>query len=60
MVTAIIVAAGKAERMGSGTDKAFLSLGPRPVVAWSLMAFEKNTDVDSIILVVRRDQVTAA
>ncbi len=60
MVTAIIVAAGKSERMGGGADKAFLSLGSKPVVAWSLMAFEKNADIDSIVLVVRKDQVTAA
>ena len=60
MVTAIIVAAGKSERMGGGTDKAFLNLGPKPVVAWSLLAYEKNVDVDRIILVVRKDQLTAA
>ena len=60
MVTAIIVAAGKSERMGGGTDKAFLSLGSKPVVAWSLLAYEKNVDVDKIILVVRKDQLTAA
>ena len=60
MVTAIIVAAGKSERMGGGTDKAFLSLGSKPVVAWSLLAYEKNTDIDKIILVVRKDQLTAA
>jgi len=60
MVTAVIVAAGKSERMGGGADKAFLNLGSRPVVAWSLLAFEKNPDIDSIILVVRKDQLTAA
>ncbi len=60
MVTAIIVAAGKSERMGTGTDKAFLNLGPKPVVAWSLLAFERCTDVDQIILVVRKDQLIAA
>lgn len=60
MVTAIVVAAGKSERMGGGSDKAFLNLGSKPVVAWSLLAFEKNPDVDSIVLVVRKDQVTAA
>lgn len=60
MVTAIIVAAGKSERMGGSTDKAFLNLGPKPVVAWSLLAFEKNGDIDSIVLVVRKDQLTAA
>ena len=60
MVTAIIVAAGKSERMGGGADKAFLNLGSRPIVAWSLLAFEKNSDIDSIVLVVRKDQITAA
>ena len=60
MVTAIIVAAGKSERMGTGTDKAFLNLGPRPVVAWSLMAFERCPDIDKIVLVVRKDQVNAS
>ncbi len=60
MVTAIIVAAGKSERMGAGTDKAFLSLGSKPVIAWSLLAFERCTDIDQIILVVRKDQLVAA
>ena len=60
MTTAIIVAAGKSERMGAGTDKAFLSLGNKPVVAWSLIAFERCPEVDRIILVVRKDQQLAA
>ena len=60
MTTAIIVAAGKSERMGAGTDKAFLSLGNKPVVAWSLLAFERCPEVDRIILVVRKDQQVAA
>ena len=59
MVTAIIVAAGKSERMGTGTDKAFLNLGPKPVLAWSLLAFERCTDVDQIVVVVRKDQIVA-
>ena len=41
MTTAIILAAGKSERMGGGVDKAFLSLVNKPVVAWSLLAFER-------------------
>ena len=60
MTTAIILAAGKSERMGSGVDKAFLSLVNKPVVAWSLLAFEKCADVDRIVLVVRKDQVMAS
>ena len=60
MTTAIIVAAGKSERMGPGTDKAFLSLVNKPVVAWSLLAFERCAEIDSIVLVVRKDQQVAA
>ena len=60
MVTAIILAAGKSERMGGGADKAFLNLGPKPVVAWSLLAFERCADVDRIVLVVRKEQLVAA
>jgi len=60
MTTAVIVAAGKSERMGTGTDKAFLSLGSKPVVAWSLLAFERCAEIDRIVLVVRKDQQIAA
>lgn len=60
MVTAIIVAAGKSSRMGSGVDKSFLSLVNKPVVAWSLLAFERCAEIDRIVLVVRKDQQLAA
>ena len=60
MTTAIILAAGKSERMGGGVDKAFLSLVNKPVVAWSLLAFERCQEVDRIVLVVRKDQITAS
>lgn len=60
MVTAIVLAAGKSTRMGAGTDKAFLNLGSKPVLAWSLLAFERCQDVDGIILAVRKEQRVAA
>ena len=60
MTTAIIVAAGKSERMGQDLDKNFLALGPRPVVAWSLLAFQQCPEVDRIILVVRKEKLVAA
>jgi len=59
MNSAIVVAAGKSERMGVGADKAFLSLGARPVLAWSLLAFEQCHDIDQIVLVVRKEQLLA-
>ena len=60
MTTAIVLAAGKSERMGGGVDKAFLSLVDKPMVAWSLMAFEKCADIDRIVLVVRKEQLIAS
>lgn len=56
----VIVAAGKSERMGPEVDKAFLSLGTKPVLAYSLIAFEKCPDIDGVILVVRKDRVDPA
>lgn len=60
MNSAIIVAAGRSQRMGTNTDKAFLSLGAKPVIAWSLLAFEQCLEIDRIILVVRKEQTVAA
>lgn len=60
MNTAIIVAAGKSERMGANIDKAFASLGERPVIGWSLRAFEQCPEINQIVLVVRKDQQIAA
>lgn len=56
----VIVAAGKSERMGANVDKAFITLGAKPVLVYSLLAFEKCSDIDGVILVVRDDRVEAA
>lgn len=60
MTTAIILAAGKSERMGANVDKAFLSLVDKPVLAWSLIAFERCSEIDRIVLVVRKDKLLAS
>ncbi len=60
MIYGIVVAAGKSERIGAKVDKAFLSLGTQPVLAYSLQAYERCADIDGVILVVRRDRVEAA
>ncbi|MCL1888550.1 MAG: 2-C-methyl-D-erythritol 4-phosphate cytidylyltransferase [Kiritimatiellaeota bacterium] len=60
MTTAIIVAAGKSERMGENLDKAFVALGSKPVVAWSLLAFQQCPEVNRVILVVRKEKLVAA
>ncbi|NLB60580.1 MAG: 2-C-methyl-D-erythritol 4-phosphate cytidylyltransferase [Lentisphaerae bacterium] len=56
----IIVAAGRGERMGPDVDKVFLSLGAKPVLVYSLLAFEKCTDIEEVILVVRKDRIESA
>lgn len=50
-VAAIVVAAGKGERMGGGVKKQFRLLGGRPVLHWSLQALEEATPVDEVIVV---------
>jgi len=60
MISGLIVAAGKSERMGRDVDKAFVNLGTKPVLAYSLLAFEKCPDIDSVVLVVRKDRIDGA
>ena len=59
MTGAVILAAGKGERMGN-VDKAFLTLGSKPMVAYSLLAFENSPSITHIVMVVRRERVAAA
>ncbi len=51
-VSAIIVAAGAGIRFGTKTPKQFLDLGGRPVLLWSLEAFDRSPFVKEIIVVV--------
>ena len=60
MTAAIILAAGRGERMGAKMDKAFISLGSKPIVAYSLLAFQACPDIDSIVLVVREDRIASS
>ncbi len=60
MTSGIIVAGGKSERMGPNVDKTFLSLGAKPVLVYSMLAFEKCADVDEVVLVVRKERIETA
>jgi 2-C-methyl-D-erythritol 4-phosphate cytidylyltransferase len=53
MVSSIIVAAGKGTRMGPNTDKLFLEVAGRPVVAHTWQRFVEAKCIDEIILVIR-------
>lgn len=53
MVSAVIVAAGSGTRMGAAVPKPFLTLHNRPVLAWSLSAFQNAPEVDEIVVVTK-------
>ena len=52
-VAAIIPAAGKGKRMGHTTPKHFIHLEGKPILAYTLEAFEKCPAVDYVMVVVR-------
>jgi len=52
-IAAIILGAGKGKRLKRKTSKAFVSLGGRPLLYYSLRTFEYHPRIESIILVVR-------
>lgn len=57
---AILVAAGRGERMGAGHPKAFLALAGQPLLLKAAEAFEAAASVAAIVVVVPADRVGAA
>lgn len=55
---AIIVAAGKGERIKSKFPKQFLNLGKKPILAHTIEKFEKSRFVDEIVVVVPKDYLS--
>ncbi len=53
--SAVIVAAGSSQRMGS--DKIMMKLGPMPVLARTILAFENCPLIDEIIVVTRNEKL---
>lgn len=54
--TAIVLAAGSGRRMHSEVPKQYMELGGRPVIYYSLMAFEES-EVDSVVLVAGAEDI---
>lgn len=55
--TAIVLAAGQGKRMGTKVQKQYLEIEGKPVLYYSLHAFEKSAIIDEIVLVVGENQV---
>ncbi|MFZ7121527.1 MAG: 2-C-methyl-D-erythritol 4-phosphate cytidylyltransferase [Eubacteriaceae bacterium] len=56
-VSSIIVAAGSGSRMKAGVNKQYLYLNGIPVLARTLLAFQKCELIDEIILVIGRNDI---
>lgn len=54
--TAIVLAAGQGKRMGTTIQKQYLEILGKPVLYYSLNAFQKSDVIDEIILVVGEQQ----
>jgi len=57
---AIVVAAGRGERMGAGRPKAFRDLAGEPLLVKAAQVFERAPSVEAIVAVVPSDEVEAA
>src|ERR1700735_420692 len=49
-VVALIVAAGRGERLGADGPKAFVELGGTPMVHWSIAALREVNAIETIVL----------
>ncbi len=50
-VTALLLCAGRGERLGAGVPKAAVPLAGRPLFTWSLETLERCAEVDAIVVV---------
>ncbi len=60
MVSAIVLAGGRSTRMGGGPNKQFIELLGKPLVYYSLAAFEQCPAIDAVVLVRRPDYAQQA
>ena len=56
-VTAIIAGAGSGKRLGHATDKPFIKIKGKPILAWTIEAVSKANLVNEIIVVVSKNNI---
>jgi 2-C-methyl-D-erythritol 4-phosphate cytidylyltransferase len=56
-VTVLIPAAGMGRRMGNAVAKQFLPLGDKPMLAHTLLAFQRVTDIDEIVPILSQEDM---
>jgi 2-C-methyl-D-erythritol 4-phosphate cytidylyltransferase len=60
MAVALIVAAGRGERLGSGGPKALVRVAGRPMLQWSIDALRQVEAVQAIVVALPADRLDAA
>jgi 2-C-methyl-D-erythritol 4-phosphate cytidylyltransferase len=60
MAVALIVAAGRGERLGSGRPKALVALAGKPMFEWSVTAVRAVPEVDQIVIALPPEELHAA
>ena len=60
MTVALVVAAGRGERLGSGRPKALVSLAGRPMLEWSVAALRSVPGIKQIVVALPPDILDAA
>jgi 2-C-methyl-D-erythritol 4-phosphate cytidylyltransferase len=60
MAVALIVAAGRGERLGSGRPKALVTVAGHPMLHWSVAALRRVAEVEQIIVALPADSLDAA
>jgi 2-C-methyl-D-erythritol 4-phosphate cytidylyltransferase len=60
MAVALVLAAGRGERLGSGRPKALVSLAGRPMLEWSLAALRSVPGVERIVVALPADNLDAS
>ena len=59
LVTAIIVAAGRGNRMNSSINKVLMPLGGQPILLHSVLAFFECTSITNLVVVAAADEVAS-
>jgi 2-C-methyl-D-erythritol 4-phosphate cytidylyltransferase len=60
MAVALIVAAGRGERLGSSRPKALVTLGGKPMLEWSVDTLRSVAEVERIVVALPADALDAA
>jgi 2-C-methyl-D-erythritol 4-phosphate cytidylyltransferase len=60
MAVALIVAAGRGERLGSGRPKALVTIAGRPMLHWSVAALRSVASVDRLVVALPPEELSSA